>query len=126
MIEVTAAIIQKDGKYLICRRGPGGSCAHLWEFPGGKRELNETPEECIFRECREELGVDIRVRGVFEKTTYRYPDREIAFTFFTADIISGEIKPAVHEEVCWALPFELENYTFCPADVQIVNLIRDC
>jgi mutator protein MutT len=124
MIEVAAAIIMKGGRYLICRRGEGGSCAHLWEFPGGKRERGETPEECLWRECREELGVDIHIRTVFEKTTYRYPDREIAFTFFLADIIAGDITPTVHEAVRWVLPSELKNFKFCPADVGIVNLLN--
>lgn len=125
MIQVMAAVIKKDGKILICRRGAGGSCAWLWEFPGGKREHGETPEECLFRECREELGIDICIHGIFEKTTYKYPEVEIAFTFFLAEIISGEMKPAVHTAVRWVLPEEMGKYVFCPADVEIVERLSN-
>ena len=59
MREVTAAIIRRNGKILICRRAEG-SCAHLWEFPGGKTELGETPFECLTRELREELNIEIK------------------------------------------------------------------
>ena len=63
-VRVAAAIIRNaDGRILICRRGQGGSCAFLWEFPGGKQEQGENMEECLVRECREELGIEIAVRG---------------------------------------------------------------
>ena len=59
MIKVVAAIIEKDGKYLICKRGPGGNCPFLWEFPGGKIEEGESPFEAISREIKEELSAEI-------------------------------------------------------------------
>lgn len=121
MLQVTAAIIQRDGRFLICQRGEGGSCAGLWEFPGGKLEPGETPEECLARECREELGIEVRLRGVYAETSHRYPEREIAFTFYLAEIADGEIRPTVHRAVRWALPEELGEYEFCPADVEVVE-----
>jgi len=126
MTMVTAAIIRKRGEILICQRDASGDCAFLWEFPGGKLEEGETLENCLIRECKEELEIDIVVKDVFAKTTYQYPDREIVFTFFDAELISDKIKLNVHEDYKWVLPRELNNYNFCPADVEIVNsLVRE-
>ena len=121
MITVTAAIIRQNNQILICRRGPGGNCAYLWEFPGGKLEPGESLEECIIRECQEELEITISVKDIFAETTYQYPDKEIAFTFYNAEIIGGTMKVNAHEEIRWVLAEELKNYEFCPADVKIVE-----
>jgi len=121
MVNVTAAIIRQNNKILICQRGAGGSCEYLWEFPGGKLESGETLEECIIRECKEELEIDIVVKNVFAESTYQYPDKEIAFTFFEADIVNGNLKANVHQDVRWIQMQELRNFKFCPADVMIVE-----
>lgn len=121
MIQVTAAIIRQNDRILICKRGAGGSCAFLWEFPGGKLEVGETLEECLIRECKEELEIDIAIKCIFAETTYKYPDREIAFTFFTAEIMGGELKMNVHNDMQWVLPSELKDYEFCPADMEIIR-----
>lgn len=124
MIHVAAAIIHQNNRILICQRGAGGNCAFLWEFPGGKLEEDETLEECIIRECKEELDINIEVKDIYAETTYEYPDKVIAFTFFNAEITNGEIKMDVHEEIKWVMQSELINYEFCPADVGIVkNLV---
>lgn len=120
MTIVAAAIIRKNGKVLICQRGEGGSCALLWEFPGGKLEVGESLESCLVRECKEELDIDIFVKDVFAKTIYQYPDSKIAFTFFNAEFINGEIELNVHKNYKWVLPRELANYRFCPADIEIL------
>ena len=121
MTQVTAAIIRQNDKILICKRGAGGNCAFLWEFPGGKLEMGETLEECLIRECKEELEIDIAIKCVFVETTYKYPDREIAFTFFNAEIMGGELKMNVHNDMQWVLPSELKDYEFCPADMEIIR-----
>lgn len=125
MTVVAAAIIRHKDKILICKRGSGGNCEHLWEFPGGKQEANESLTECIERECREELGITIRINGIFDKTIYKYPDREIAFTFFNAEITEGEPKPTIHEEIRWITAKELSGFEFCPADVEIVKKLSE-
>ena len=80
IIDVAAAIIHDNkGKILICRRGSGGSCAYLWEFPGGKREAGETMQECVIRECREELTVNLKTDVKYAEFFYSYPDRDIHF-----------------------------------------------
>ncbi len=120
-MHVTAAIIFENERYLICQRGAGGSCAYLWEFPGGKVEPNEDPEACLIRECQEELGITIRLLRIYAETSYQYPERRIDFTFFEAHIESGSISPTVHEDVRWVSYQELHQYPFCPADVEIVK-----
>lgn len=121
MTMVTAAIIRKDMKILICQRNAGGNCAFLWEFPGGKLEDGETLENCLIRECREELSIDIVVKDVFARTTYKFPDRKIAFTFYNVELVGGKIKLNVHSDYKWVLPAELENFEFCPADTEILS-----
>lgn len=83
MILVSAAIIRNTaGEILICQRGAGGSCAFLWEFPGGKQEAGETAADCLVRECREELGIEIDIVALLEQTSYTYPDNKIGLSFF--------------------------------------------
>jgi len=123
MLKVTAAIIREKGKVLICQRGAGGNCAFLWEFPGGKLEPSETEEECLVRECEEELGIKITTGSIFARTKYQYPDREIAFSFIYAQISSGELTPKVHQQVRWVAPNELPKYDFCPADKEVVEML---
>lgn len=125
MIKVAAAIIHENDKILICQRGAGGNCAFLWEFPGGKLESGETMEQCVIRECREELGIGIAIKRIFAKTAYQYPDKEIEFTFFEAEFIDGGIILEVHNDFKWVSPSELKNYLFCPADEPIVKKLVD-
>ena len=121
-LQVAAAILKNErNEILICRRLPNAKNGGLWEFPGGKMEPGESPEECAVRECREELSVEIRLTGRFGTAHYRYPDSEIDFVFFTGVIESGSIVRRVHQEICWVSPRELKNFPFCPADEPIVK-----
>ena len=86
-------------------------------------EDGETLEECIIRECREELAVDIRVLGEFGRTSYPHAGNELIFTFYCAEIVGGEIAANVHEQVKWVSAAELADYAFCPADVEVVERI---
>ncbi len=122
-IKVAAAIFCEQNKYLICQRAHDDALPLLWEFPGGKVEYGETLEECIIRECREELAVDIRVHGEFGRTNYPHAGNELVFTFFTAEIVGGEISVNVHEQIKWVSVTELGDYAFCPADIEIVERI---
>jgi 8-oxo-dGTP diphosphatase len=127
MIHVSAAIIHNDkGEVLICQRGPGGNCEFLWEFPGGKQEPDETSEDCLLRECREELNVEIGIDDLFAETAYAYPDREIAFAFFDAHIVSGTPKMDVHNDMKWILPEDMSKYDLCPADITVIKKLQKC
>ena len=122
MIDVAAAIICDDkGKILICQRQDGGNCANRWEFPGGKREPGETMEECLIRECREELGVCLKLEGLYADLSYAYPDGAIHFNFFKARIQDGTATMNVHQKMRWVAPARLVDFDFCPADEGIVR-----
>ncbi|MCX7842150.1 MAG: (deoxy)nucleoside triphosphate pyrophosphohydrolase [Clostridia bacterium] len=126
MKEVTAAIIRNNDKILICQRASDDECAMLWEFPGGKREQGETLEECIVREIREELELDIRLLGVFAKSIYRHNDKEIHFTVYNAELSGGNLKLNVHNEAKWVTVDDMGNYEFMPADIEFVEkLIKE-
>lgn len=122
-IEVTAAVIRDDdGKILIGKRGEGGSCAHLWEFPGGKIEKGERPVDCLIRECHEELSCDISCGDApMYETTYEYPDVCVHLRFFKAGIEEGEPAANVHDALKWVSPEELTEYQFCPADEEFIE-----
>ena len=126
MIQVAAAIIRNDqGGILLCRRGPGGECAGLWEFPGGKIEPGETAYDCVVREIREELGVRILPKGVMMQTQYAYPSRTIDFTFFDAKVLSGTIMPQVHAQIAWVSPAGILQYDICPADRSMARRVAE-
>ena len=126
LTRVAAAVIRNEsGNILICRRGAGGSCAFLWEFPGGKLEPGETPAQCAARECEEELNVGIAVGPLFWETRYSYPEREVALSFFHASIVRGVPEKRVHLELKWVAPPELCQYEFCPADGPMVRKLAE-
>ena len=120
MLEVTAAIIYKDGKFLICQRPKGKNCELLWEFPGGKIESGETAEACIVREIQEELGVTLRVLRKFTDVIYEYPDKTVHLHFYLAEIASGELTCKEHNALAWITADEIGNYQFCPADDMMI------
>ena len=121
MIEVTAAIIQQEGRILICQRPANKACGLLWEFPGGKIEAGETGEQCIIRECQEELGVTLHVEHKLTDIIYEYPDRIVHLHFYLCDIAAGTPEKKEHEEIKWIEPHEVKLYTFCPADAEMLR-----
>lgn len=122
-IEVVAAIIEKDGKILICRRAENKTRALKWEFPGGKIEPGETPERAVLRECREELDVDLCVKGEFMRVLHSYPDIEIQLTVFRTAIIGRDPRCIEHKEIRFVYPSELADFELCPADITVAEKI---
>lgn len=122
-IEVVAAIIEKDGKILICRRAENKTRALKWEFPGGKIEPGETPEQAVLRECREELDVDLCVKGEFMRVLHSYPDIEIQLTVFRTAIIGSDPRCIEHKEIRFVYPSELADFELCPADITVAEKI---
>ena len=121
MTQVTAAIIRRCDRVLICQRPVNKCDPLLWEFPGGKLEKGETLEQCLVRECQEELGVVLSVGKKFGESTYTYPDIAVHLTFFEAIIIDGAPTCKEHNDIKWVTKDELTKYVFCPADKDIVK-----
>ncbi len=117
---VTAAIIINNGKVLIAQRAENQKLAGKWEFPGGKIEPGETPEECLKREINEELGINIEVNDFFGESMYQYDTGTIKLLAYKAQWIGGEFKLTAHSQIKWVKPSELGNYDFSPADICFV------
>ncbi len=125
MKEVTAAIIIKDGLALIAQRGKNENLSGKWEFPGGKIEEGETPQECLKREIQEELNIEIEVGEFFDKSIYTYPNGEIKLLAYFSTIVKGDIKLSVHDQVKWVKINELARFDFAPADIILVEKLKE-
>lgn len=126
MTEVAAALIRKGDTFLICQRPAHKARGSLWEFVGGKVEPGETLPQALVRECREELGVTVSVGRPFMDVTHTYPDLTVHLTLFHARIREGEPKLLEHQAMRWVTTAELDQYEFCPADVEILDRLRAC
>lgn len=124
MTEVVAALIWDGDKFMICRRPAHKSNALLWEFVGGKVEKSETKEQALVRECREELDVTVEVGSTFTEIVHKYPDITIHLTLFNAKIMQGTPKLLEHCDLRWITREEIDMYTFCPADNEILEKIK--
>ena len=124
MREVSAAIIIRDQKVLMARRAAGESLAGFWEFPGGKREADETISDCLIREIREELALNIKVLGEFGVSDYQYPGGEIRLIGLLAEIKNGEISMTVHDAVEWIELRKVLDYKLAPADIPLAEKLR--
>lgn len=125
MVEVVAALIWKNGKFMICRRPAHKARGLLWEFVGGKVEPGETKEQALVRECREELAVTVAVQDEFMSLVHEYPDITIHLTVFNAYIAEGVPQLLEHNDIRWIPPKEIKNYDFCPADNKILEKIAE-
>jgi 8-oxo-dGTP diphosphatase len=121
MMKVVAAVIRNEEKVLITQRAKNDRLALKWEFPGGKINENETAQDCIVREIKEELNLDVEVLGLFMKNIYYYEKGPIELTTFFVRINGGEIRLNVHNNAIWVQLNQLKNYEFCPADVEVVK-----
>lgn len=125
MVEVVAALIWNDDKFMICQRPENKARGLLWEFVGGKVEPNETKEQALIRECQEELDITLKVGKVFLDVVHEYPDITVHLTLFNAIITEGEPKLLEHNDLRWITPKEIPLYDFCPADEEILERIRE-
>jgi len=123
--EVSAALIFRDGRLLITQRPAKAHLGGLWEFPGGKREPDETFEQCLVREIREELGVEISVGKLFKSVTHAYPEKTVHLKFFICRLLGGEPQPLGCKAVKWAGKSELADYEFPAADEKLLEKLRD-
>ncbi len=125
MIEVVAALIWANDKFMICQRPVNKARALLWEFVGGKVEFGETKEQALIRECREELDIILSVGDAFMSVTHEYSDITVHLTLFNATIKKGHPRLIEHNDLKWITPDEIPSYEFCPADEEILKKITD-
>jgi mutator protein MutT len=124
-IEVAAALIFRRGKLLITRRHSDAHLGGLWEFPGGKREAGETFKQCLKREIREELGIEITVGKLYESVVHTYPENTVHLKFFLCRLERGEPQPLGCEDLKWTGRLELKNYEFPAADTRLLKNLQD-
>src|SRR5208337_3500107 len=121
-ITVVAAVIEHNGRILICQRRRGDRFELQWEFPGGKVQPGETPQEALMRELREELNVSAQIGEEIYRTRHRYPelDRELELLFFTATLGPEPAANLAFEQIIWAERARLPDYDFLPANRELV------
>ena len=120
---VTAAVVEHRGRILLARRRENAPYPLLWEFPGGKVEPGEDPHDCIVREMREELAIEVKVEGIYDVVYYRYPERTVLVLAYRCRWLSGEIVDLEVHEHCWVRPEELLEYDLLPADISLAERI---
>lgn len=121
MIIVTAGLLEKDGLILAARRKPGKHMAGHWEFPGGKQEQDESPQQCLQRELKEELGIDCRIDELFGESIHTYEETTIQLLCFKVTYLSGALTYHDHDKFLWLEPEKLENLKWAPADIPLVQ-----
>ena len=125
MTQVVAALIRQGDKFMIFQRPENKTRAFEWEFVGGKAEKGETLGQALIRECREEIGVTVKVGSVFAEVDHEYPDITIHLTVFNAEIAEGIPQRLEHNDIRCITPDEIPQYEFCPADKDILKKIRE-
>jgi 8-oxo-dGTP diphosphatase len=124
MQNVTAAVIVKNGKYLIAKRQAGGSLSEKWEFPGGKVEPGETPQQGLAREIYEEFGVNVKVGDFIGSIEFKNKEKEYRLMAYFTEIQGGTISLTVHDEIQWVEIHEFDTYDFADSDKGIIALLK--
>ena len=126
IIRVTAAIIESGNKILIGQRKAKDSLfGGLWEFPGGKIEDGETPEECMARELKEELEIEVEVGTLITSNKHRYPNGIYELLVYKVEHISGNFVLNDHDEIKWITIAEISKFDFPPANTPIINYLKN-
>jgi 8-oxo-dGTP diphosphatase len=123
-ITVTAAVVERDGRLLVTRRGRGVHLEGYWEFPGGKCEPGESDAACLSRELAEEIGVTVTKSRLLQRVSHEYEDRTIELHFYACEI-SGDPAPLLDQEIRWVTRSELDALQFPPADEELVRSLKD-
>jgi mutator protein MutT len=124
IIDVAAGLVFRHGKLLITKRFPDVHLGGLWEFPGGKREPNESFEDCLVRELHEELGIEVTVGSLVESVTHDYKDKHVHLRFFRCLWKAQEPRPLGCEECRWVTRDELKNFDFPAADAVLLKKLQ--
>jgi 8-oxo-dGTP diphosphatase len=127
VLVAACALIDPDGRMLIAQRPPGKAMAGLWEFPGGKVEAGERPEEALIREMREELGIAVRepCLAPFTFASHSYADFQLLMPLYVCRRWEGSVTAREHSALAWVRPRDLTGYAMPPADVPLIAMLRD-
>jgi 8-oxo-dGTP diphosphatase len=127
LLVVACALVDADGRVLIAQRPEGKQLAGLWEFPGGKVEKGETPEECLIRELREELGIETQVACLAPLTfaSHSYDDFHLLMPLYVCRRFSGIPEPREAQALKWVKPNRLRDYPMPPADAPLIPFLID-
>jgi 8-oxo-dGTP diphosphatase len=127
LLVAAAALIDADGRVLICQRPEGKQLAGLWEFPGGKLEPGETPEVCLIRELDEELGIQVKEACLapFVFASHTYEDVHLLMPLYLCRRWDGFVQKREHTALAWVEPMRLSDYPMPPADAPLVAYLRD-
>jgi mutator protein MutT len=124
VIDVAAGLIFRDGKLLITKRYDDAHLGGLWEFPGGKLEPKETFEQCLVRELREELGIEVKVGELVESLTHEYPGKTVHLKFFVCGWQKNEPQALGCSEYKWVKAEELKGHEFPEADARLLERLQ--
>jgi mutator protein MutT len=125
IIEVAAGLVFRNRKLLITQRPARGHLGGLWEFPGGKREPNESFEQCLTRELREELGIEVAVGDLVQSVTHRYPEKTVHLRFYRCRWIEHDPQPLGCPALKWVGAHELAQYSFPAADARLLKKLPE-
>ncbi len=120
-LHVACAIIEREGKVLAAQRSAIMTLPLKWEFPGGKIEAGESPEECLIRELMEELGVSVLIGAALSPATHVSPDVTITLYPFTCRLAGGIITPHEHHALKWIEPRRMPELDWAPADLPVID-----
>ncbi len=123
MIEVAAAIIESEGKFLVTRRTKRQHLAGYWEFPGGKRRRGESWKRCLARELREELGIRARIGERIALVDHQYPDRTVRIAFYCCTLTASKLHAWEGQEIRWVSRAQLVKLELPAADVEVVRIL---
>jgi mutator protein MutT len=124
IIEVAAGLVFRQGKLLITQRYPNAHMGGLWEFPGGKREPEESFSDCLRRELMEELGIEVEVLNLVETITHDYPEKKVLLQFFRCAWKKNEPQPLGCPDFRWITREQLRDFDFPPADARLLEKLR--
>ncbi len=127
LLVAAAALVDVDGRVLICKRPHGKHLAGMWEFPGGKVETGETPEACLIRELNEELGIEVvqACLAPFAFTSHGYDSFHLLMPLYLCRRWDGVVQAKEHEAIAWVRPNRMADYPMPPADAPLVAWLRD-
>jgi mutator protein MutT len=121
---VTAAVVERDDRFLVTRRPRGTHLEGYWEFPGGKCDIGETLDACLRRELVEELGVEARIGAEIHTVAHAYPERVVELHFFACELL-GDPQPLLGQAMQWVARDALSALEFPPADAELIAILSE-